>query len=241
MAPKVFISHASKDKERFVIPFSTALRSSGVDAWVDRWEMLPGDSLVDKIFEEGLKEAAGVVVVISNVSIAKRWVREELNAAVVARIEKGTRLFPIVLDDCEVPHALRSTVWEPVADTSNFSVCLERVLDAVLERPIKPALGSAPARHAALGIPGLSAADGAILSLLFDVFVEKDRVAVDPEIVVEAAGRQKIDEAMVSESLAILDHEGLVELFRHMGRGPFALPFGSGMPCSIFRRAYMSS
>jgi len=60
-APKVFISHASEDKDRFVIPFATRLRENGVDAWVDRWEMNPGDSLVDRIFEEGLKNAAAVI------------------------------------------------------------------------------------------------------------------------------------------------------------------------------------
>ena len=48
--PKVFISHASEDKDLFVIPFSKKLLENGIDAWVDKWEMLPGDSLVDKIF-----------------------------------------------------------------------------------------------------------------------------------------------------------------------------------------------
>jgi len=52
MHPKVFVSHASEDKERFVTNFATKLRENGVDAWLDKWEMLPGDSLVDKIFEE---------------------------------------------------------------------------------------------------------------------------------------------------------------------------------------------
>lgn len=38
--------------------------------------MLPGDSLVDKIFEEGLKEAQAVIVVLSRISVEKPWVRE---------------------------------------------------------------------------------------------------------------------------------------------------------------------
>lgn len=56
MSRKVFVSHASEDKERFVNEFATKLRVNGIDAWLDKWEMLPGDSLVDKIFEEGFKE-----------------------------------------------------------------------------------------------------------------------------------------------------------------------------------------
>lgn len=62
--PKVFISHAAADKERFVIEFATRLRTNGVDAWVDQWEMNPGDSLVDKIFAEGLGGCQAMVVVL---------------------------------------------------------------------------------------------------------------------------------------------------------------------------------
>lgn len=36
MHPKVFVSHASEDKERFVTEFATKLRAKGVDAWLDK-------------------------------------------------------------------------------------------------------------------------------------------------------------------------------------------------------------
>ncbi|MCQ9427586.1 toll/interleukin-1 receptor domain-containing protein, partial [Pseudomonas sp. LJDD11] len=55
MSPKVFVSHASEDKDRFVLDFAKQLRANGIDAWLDKWEMLPGDSLVTKIFDEGIK------------------------------------------------------------------------------------------------------------------------------------------------------------------------------------------
>lgn len=44
--------------------------------------MKPGDSLVDKIVEEGLKEAGTVIVVLSKASVQKPWVREELHTFV---------------------------------------------------------------------------------------------------------------------------------------------------------------
>lgn len=102
MPPKVFVSHASEDKDRFVLEFAEKLRGKGVDAWLDKWEMLPGDSLVDKIFNEGLKEAQAVIIVLSKYSIEKPWVKEELNTSVVNKIDKETRLIPVVLDKCEV-------------------------------------------------------------------------------------------------------------------------------------------
>ena len=43
LPPKVFISHASADKARFVTGLAEKLRANGVDAWLDSWEMQPGD------------------------------------------------------------------------------------------------------------------------------------------------------------------------------------------------------
>ena len=78
--PKVFIGHASEDKERLLRAFATKLRQeAGVDAWVDEWEIYPGDSLVQKISEEGLKDAEAVIIVLSEHSVDKPWVREELS------------------------------------------------------------------------------------------------------------------------------------------------------------------
>ena len=42
--PKVFISHASEDKDRFVLAFAKELRSRGVDAWVDEWEIVVAEN-----------------------------------------------------------------------------------------------------------------------------------------------------------------------------------------------------
>jgi hypothetical protein len=95
--PKAFISHASEDKGRFVMKFAAKLRANGVDAWVDEWEMLPGDSLVERIFSEGLKQATAVIVVLSKNSVHKPWVREEINAAFVKRVRGACKLIPATL------------------------------------------------------------------------------------------------------------------------------------------------
>ncbi|MGH3922708.1 MAG: toll/interleukin-1 receptor domain-containing protein [Pseudonocardiaceae bacterium] len=57
--------------------------------------MLPGDSLVKKIFTEGIGQAEAVLVVLSRHSITKRWVAAELDAAVVKRIQDDAKLIPI--------------------------------------------------------------------------------------------------------------------------------------------------
>ena len=88
MNPKVFLSHAKEDKNRFVIDFAEKLRNNGIDVWLDKWEMLRGDSLMDKIFEEGLKNAEAIIIVLSNHSVNKPWVKEELNAGMMKKISK---------------------------------------------------------------------------------------------------------------------------------------------------------
>ena len=55
-SPKVFVNYGSEDKARFVRDFCARLRNNGVDAWYDRWEITLGDSLIQKIFEEGIRE-----------------------------------------------------------------------------------------------------------------------------------------------------------------------------------------
>lgn len=142
--PKVFISHASEDKERFVLSFAERLRTAGAGAWVDIWEIYPGDSLVDKIFEEGLKDAQAIIVVLSEFSIIKPWIREELNAAVIQRIEKGTRLIPIVLDNCAVPEALKTVAWVEVKDLENYEAELQRIVSAIFNLRPKPPIGEPP-------------------------------------------------------------------------------------------------
>lgn len=105
MHPKVLISHASEDKDRFVLAFAEALRKNGIDSWVDRWEMRPGDSFVDKIFEEGIASASVVVVILSKFSINKPWVSQELDSAFVRKVNNGTKFIPVILDDCKIPVA----------------------------------------------------------------------------------------------------------------------------------------
>ncbi len=163
--PKVFISHASEDKERFVMKFATKLRSVGIDAWVDKWEMLPGDSLVDKIFEEGIKEADSFIVVLSINSINKPWVREELNTAIVKRISDKTKIIPIVLDNVEVPECLKSTLYEPIKDVNNYDEAFSRIKNSILGINDKPALGQVPdyVNKPVLRISGLNNSDNLII------------------------------------------------------------------------------
>ena len=227
MSPKVFVSHASEDKERFVLGFARRLRARGIDAWLDRWEMQPGESLVDQVFEEGLKEAAVVVVVLSRASVAKPWVREELNAAVLKRINAGIKVIPVVIDDCEVPEALKSTIWERIDDLASYDASLDRIVAAILGVTDRPPLGALP-RYAqprtddVKNIGTLSSIDSLVLRHSCEETLAGKASLLDPAELFAGEEGSVVSGAQLREALDVLDEERLIETERAGGGVVFA-------------------
>jgi hypothetical protein len=212
--PRAFVSHASEDKERFVLPFAEALRAHGVDAWVDRWEIRSGDSLVQMIFDEGIAGADAFIIVLSSSSVRKPWVREELDAAVVRRIESDgeRRVMPVVLDDdVEVPAPLRHLLWESVPRDGLEGVT-RRVVDTLFRRDVRPPLGAPPAYVATsapwTGVP----ADDTVLALLVDLWrdLTPNHTAFSNPVE-EAAAAKGIGSEQFHESMHALVRQGLVD------------------------------
>lgn len=221
MPPKVFISHASEDKERFVLAFAERLRQNGIDAWVDKWEMLPGDSLVDKIFEEGLKEATAVVVVLSKISVDKPWVREELNAAFVKRINSGSKLIPVVIEDCSVPEVLKSTVWQIVPNLASYDESFDRIVAAIFGSADKPPLGSPPLYTQSFvdTIGGLTKMDSLVLQLACKHALASGSEFVDPLEVYFSDGKFSVPESELNDSMEILEERGYLSISHTLGGG----------------------
>lgn len=220
---KAFLSHASEDKDRFVREFAEKLYAKGVEAWVDEWEIYPGDSLVDKIFEEGLKGADAIIIVLSTASVAKPWVREELNASVVKHIEKGTRIIPVVLDNVEVPESLKNTVWVKIADLTNYDSEVDRVVSAIYDIRPKPNLAKPPAYATsdAPTLPGLAKQDVVVLRLFGDAaFTQGSRLGIDTEQEWEEAKRLGLSREDYQDSLEILSKRGYLERSRVLGDPP---------------------
>jgi hypothetical protein len=142
--PSVFMSHAGPDKERFVIPFSLALWDNGVRAWVDRWELKLGDSLVGQLFDEGIAKSDVLIAVLSKHSAASRWMTEEVRTAINLRISGRIRVIPIRIDDVEIPPALLDITWIDV-DPHDLQPGLQRVLRAIYDVSERPRLGAPPA------------------------------------------------------------------------------------------------
>lgn len=217
--PRVFVSHASEDKDRFVTRFATRLRENGVDAWLDKWEMLPGDSLVDKIFEEGLKDAQAVIIVLSRISVQKPWVREELNAAIVKRINMGSKLIPVVIDDCEVPEALTSTLWQRIENLESYGESFDRIIASIFGTSDKPPLGTPPSYtpHLAHTIGSLTKVDSLVLRLACENAIAKTSGLINPEELFGKNGKQLLPEAELRDAIEVLEQQHLLHAHRAIG------------------------
>ena len=214
MPPKVFISHASEDKDRFVLDFASRLRAQGIDAWLDRWEMLPGDSLVGKLFEEGIPSATAVVIVLSTNSVDKPWVIEELNAAFVKHVEGGTKLIPVVLDDCRVPECLASTLWERISDLTAYDQSFERIVAAITGVRDKPPLGDLPDYASApmIEIQGLAQVDNLVLKVVCEHALRNGYASIDSDELQQSEALSSLPQQELTDSLAVLESEGLVHV-----------------------------
>lgn len=86
----VYLAHASEDKA-LVKPMAEGLMQRGIDVWYDNWEIGYGDSLRRKM-EEGLGNCTHFVVLLTETSIGKPWVNEEIDAGLMGAVE-GTAKF----------------------------------------------------------------------------------------------------------------------------------------------------
>jgi hypothetical protein len=215
--PKVFIIHSSEDKERFVLRFAERLRSRGIDAWLDKWEMLPGDKLVTKIFESGLKLSDAVVVVLSNASTKKPWVQKELDTAVVKSIEEQSRLIPIRLDQCEVPICLKDTLYQEIPEIDSYDNEFEHIVNALFGQFEKPRLGEQPpyVRPEVLNIGELTQIDSTIFEHACRTAIKQGHASIiSGNQIVSDLKDMGISEAQIMETQEVLEGRYYIELHR---------------------------
>jgi hypothetical protein len=142
--PRAFISYAHEDKD-LAIELAGELTKNGVDPWIDTWEIGAGDSLIEKVFEEGLKDCSVFVIILSPASVRSSWVKQELDVAVVNRIRRLTQVIPVVAEECEIPMALRALRWVRIMD--GLETVVREIVDAAYKRsPQKPLIQPPPDR-----------------------------------------------------------------------------------------------
>ena len=139
--PRIFISHASEDKE-IAIQIAEDLRAQGIDAWLDQWELSFGDALQSAI-SKGIDEAGIFLAVMSHAALGKPWVKAEIDAAWVDKMD-GRKRFIVArhkIDHQELPGLLRGPLS---ADLSTYDDTIRKIIDLAFGISEKPPLGLRP-------------------------------------------------------------------------------------------------
>lgn len=115
---KVFISYAHTDQV-FVERLARDLRKEAIiDAWLDKWEIILGNRITDRL-EEALSNASVFVSVLSPDGVNSSWCKDERSTWLTLQNEKqkcasqqsltpNRRLIPVLYRDCKIPPLLRS-------------------------------------------------------------------------------------------------------------------------------------
>lgn len=217
---RAFLSHASEDKRGFVEPLARELAEMGVAPWLDIWEIKPGDSLVKKLFDEGLDTVAAVIVVVSASSAAKPWVREELDAAVVRHIISDMRLIAIRLDDAPMPSPIQHLTWICAERTpEGIRSAAEQITDTLYARDKRPAVAPPPRYTAVVPVSGLTQADSALLGVLIEEALADEFLQVIWPVVRAKAVERGMTGSAIEESFAALEQRRHLKV-RSVADGP---------------------
>lgn len=103
--PRIFLSYTAKDFGS-ADAIADALTQVGLDPWIDRREVKPGDSFVAAM-ERGLEESSYLLAIFSESSKASFWMPREWMSAAATR---AIVVIPVLLDGASPPALLADIV-----------------------------------------------------------------------------------------------------------------------------------
>lgn len=156
-APKIFISysHDSQEHKDWVLRLATDLRTGGIVAVLDRWDLSPGQDMA-AFMAGGIRTADRVILVCTDQYVAKAeagtggvgYERLIVTAGVVGSIDT-IKFIPIVRDNTrgrKVPDFLGPRLYIDFSDDAQYSAKLEELMREIHQAPavVKPPLGPNP-------------------------------------------------------------------------------------------------
>jgi hypothetical protein len=101
----VFVSHRGLDAD-LARRLAEEIRREGYNVWLDEWEILVGDSIVERI-NAGLENAKYVLVCYSDIGVLANWMSREWMSALARQLEgHDIRLLPVRLSGGTPPAIL---------------------------------------------------------------------------------------------------------------------------------------
>lgn len=156
MIPKAFVSysHDSQSHKKWVMDFSTRLRSSGVDAVLDQWELKPGDDL-PSFMEKNLQAADRVLMICTDRYVEKAnggtggvGYEKMIVTADLLRNVDSNKVIPIIRQNGthSVPTFLQSKLFIDFSINADEEFGFDELLRTILNAPlfVKPEIGHNP-------------------------------------------------------------------------------------------------
>lgn len=230
--PRTFLSYSHSDKA-FADKLADNLFESGIDLWVDKYEIRPGDSLIEKIFSVGLKNVKFFIILLSPDSIESKWVREELDNAMIQKIEGETRIIPLIIASCEIPPPLKAIKFIDL--TGNYDENFRELIKTLYDVNDKPEIGQIPSyiRELSVKVLGLSGTASTVGAFLAKDSVEKslrENYYTPREI---HKSLMYFSATEINDALDELKELGLIEVRYDIGSQPYK--FSSVQPtCHLY-------
>jgi cold shock CspA family protein len=132
----VFLCHSKQDKPSVEL-IAGYLTRKGIQPWLDKWNLIPGDPWQEGI-EEALDSCASCAVFIGPSGIGP-WQNEEMRVALDRRVQSrvpGFRVIPVLLpgaknDNGQVPSFLARATWVEFGRTLDDDTDLHRLISGI--------------------------------------------------------------------------------------------------------------
>lgn len=226
--PRVFISysHDSAEHKKWVLDFATTIRSRGVDAVLDQWDLKPGDDL-PQFMEQNLAAADYAIMVCTKRYVAKANAGEGgvgyekmiMTSSSLSKIS-ANKVIPIVREkgNPPTPTFLATKLYIDFTKDSEIEFALDDLLRHLLNAPLyqKPRIGAAPFRPLSKARPDKTA-DG-LREVMTDVAAVYDHVSTEYILFQQLQRTTKLRRLTLEKYLDEAEAKGLL---RRSGSGVF--------------------
>ncbi len=221
---KIFISHDSRDKNRFVEKFATRLLDNGIDVWYDDWELGFGDSLMT-IFD-AISQCDVFISIISEYSVESKWVMEESDSAFIKKIEDNVKFIPVILPgDFEIPNNLHHIVQCRIQDINDYDSEFNKLLSDIFGISLKPKIGDVPRYTLVSPINELEQSDTIVIKVIGDFFIKNKLPSISFDQIVDLTVDFDLTKEDIRDSIEILFENNFIKYTKTFSNTPINIRF----------------
>lgn len=222
--PRAFLTYTDPDEE-FTNALYDALCAHGIRPTMDRRDFLLGDDVPKAVFDEGIGQSDGVVVILSRHSATDAWHHAQVSAATISAIELRTRVFTVVVDALphgDIPTFLKTKLSARAGQKSVDDIAIEIAHALLRDRP-SPTIAPPPewAKVAIAGITNLTAYDEQMLARCCEIYLDHDELLVRSDWLLEYLRSRGVSDDEAITSLLML----LKRRFIEKASAPRGMPY----------------